>query len=170
MTKLRRFIFILLVVLTSAGCDQLSKLAAKTYLPVKPVLSYLGDTLRIQYAENSGAFLSIGASLPETMRILIFIGAVALFLLAVFCYLIFASKLDMLTVASLSLVLGGGIGNLIDRIAYGGHVIDFINLGIGGLRTGIFNIADVAIMLGIVLFVAGSFPGREKEQALKMEE
>jgi len=48
----------------------------------------------------------------------------------------------------LTLILCGGIGNLIDRIFYQGMVIDMINFGIGNLRTGILNLADLAITFG----------------------
>jgi signal peptidase II len=60
------------------------------------------------------------------------------------------------TTVALSLIAGGGLSNLIDRIAYGGYVIDFLNIGLGGLRTGIFNIADVAIMVGAISLIVRS--------------
>ena len=53
------------------------------------------------------------------------------------------------------LVIAGGSSNLIDRIARG-SVVDFMNVGIGSLRSGIFNFADVALMFGLVLIVIGS--------------
>jgi signal peptidase II len=48
-------------------------------------------------------------------------------------------------------VAAGGLGNLWDRLATGGWVVDFMNLGVGPLRTGIFNVADVALMAGVAL-------------------
>ena len=59
----------------------------------------------------------------------------------------------------LALFMAGALSNLIDRIAVG-SVIDFMNVGIGPLRTGIFNVADVAIMLGIALVIAEPFRAR----------
>jgi signal peptidase II len=53
----------------------------------------------------------------------------------------------------LALVAGGGISNLIDRLLYNGRVTDFLNVGIGGVRTGIFNVADMAIMAGALLLL-----------------
>lgn len=50
-------------------------------------------------------------------------------------------------------MLSGGLGNLLDRIMNDGRVIDFMNLGIGPLRTGIFNVADVCITIGVVLLI-----------------
>ncbi|PID99718.1 MAG: signal peptidase II, partial [Acidobacteria bacterium] len=53
----------------------------------------------------------------------------------------------------LSCVIGGGIGNLYDRIFNDGIVIDFMNFGIGSLRTGILNVADLSVTFGAVIFV-----------------
>jgi len=86
---------------------------------------------------------------------MIFTGGVATFLLGVLGYLLVASNLPAVTVLAFSLVLGGGLSNLLDRVAYGGYVVDFINLRIGSLRTGIFNAADVAITIGVLLVVFG---------------
>jgi signal peptidase II len=52
--------------------------------------------------------------------------------------------------ASIAFIFAGGIGNLIDRVWRDGLVTDFINLGIGPIRTGIFNVADVAVTFGII--------------------
>ena len=51
---------------------------------------------------------------------------------------------------ALALILAGGIGNLIDRISNNGLVTDFINVGIGPLRTGVFNVADMAVLFGVL--------------------
>lgn len=56
-----------------------------------------------------------------------------------------------------SLVLSGGVGNPVDRIVYDGRVVDFMNLGIGSLHTGIFNVADVYIRTGAFLLVLRAF-------------
>jgi len=155
MTTLKRVLLILLTVVWCVGCDQATKSIAKSHLPKSQMLSFVGDTVRLQYTENKGAFLSLGASLSENWRGMIFTGGVATFLLGVLGYLLVASNLPAVTVLAFSLVLGGGLSNLLDRIAYGGYVVDFINLGIGSLRTGIFNAADVAITIGVLLVVFG---------------
>ncbi len=74
-------------------------------------------------------------------------------LVAVLLYAFLASKAGPGQIIALSLICGGGIGNLVDRVRYDGYVTDFLNLGIGPLRTGIFNVADVALMAGIALFM-----------------
>ncbi len=113
----------------------------------------LGDVFRLQYAENTGAFLGLGDTLPEGLRAAIFTGIVTLILLGLLAYLIATPTLPMSILAGLSLVVGGGLSNLLDRVINEGRVIDFLNLGIGSLRTGIFNVADMAIMLGLLLVV-----------------
>ena len=55
------------------------------------------------------------------------------------------------------MMLSGGIGNLWDRIVHDGRVIDFMNVGLGGLRTGIFNVADLCITVGVVLLLFESW-------------
>ncbi len=149
--KFKKLAIIAFVLLGSVGCDQVTKVAAREHLSGRGTISYLGDTFRLTYAENHGAFLSLGASLPGYARTLIFTGVVGIFL-AGFAWWLFRTKAISTTMAVASaLVIGGGIGNLIDRIAFNGGVTDFMNMGIGGLRTGIFNVADVWIMVGVFL-------------------
>jgi signal peptidase II len=59
------------------------------------------------------------------------------------------------------LIIGGGLSNIYDRIV-AGKVVDFMNIGIGGLRTGIFNVADNAIMIGLFLMLPALFWKGEK--------
>ncbi len=66
---------------------------------------------------------------------------------------LFVQPMSLDTVVARSLVLSGGLGNLVDRIINDGRVIDFMNIGIGSLRTGIFNVADVCITVGVVVLV-----------------
>ena len=66
-----------------------------------------------------------------------------------------------LALLGLAFFVAGGASNLADRLARG-TVTDFINVGVGSLRTGIFNVADVAIMLGAALVAFGSFRSRDR--------
>lgn len=146
-----RLALIGLMLLVCVGCDQVVKAFAKQTLSSSPPISFLRGTVQFQYAENPGAFLSLGATLPAGTRFLwgvVFIGLTQVALLA---YLFRATTLSPTQKIGLSLFLGGGLGNLIDRIANDGQVIDFVSLGIGSLRTGIFNVADVAITAGVLL-------------------
>ena len=161
MHRLKHITIVCLILLSCVGCDQATKVIAKEYLPRNEIMSFASDTVRLQYVENKAGFLSMGSSLPEKTRELIFtVGAGAIVVLML-CYLLVASSLRPTTTIALSLICGGGFGNLIDRILYDGHVIDFLNVGIGGLRTGIFNVADVALMAGaFLILLSGTRHGR----------
>jgi signal peptidase II len=157
MIKLPRNLLILFTTLACVACDQATKSIAKQSLQLGDFYSYAGDTFRIQYAENSGAFLGLGANLSEPWRQLIFTLLVGAFLLALLVYLLRSSDLSSFATVCLSLVCAGGLSNLIDRVIYDGRVIDFLNVGIGSLRTGIFNVADMAITFGALLMLLESF-------------
>jgi len=118
--------------------------------------------VRLQYALNPGGFLSLGGALPESWRFWCFSIASSGVMLA-FAGLLLARGKSMTPTAfvALALVLGGGIGNLIDRWTQNGLVTDFLNLGIGPVRTGIFNIADMALCLGALILIA-SYPHAPK--------
>ena len=156
MARFIQIVVVAITLLSCVGCDQATKAVAKEYLPRNEVMSFARDTFRLQYAENKGAFLSIGASLPENARGLLFTVGIGAIVFGILGYLLFVPALPHATTVALSLIAGGGLSNLIDRIAYGGYVIDFLNIGFGGLRTGIFNIADVAIMVGAISLMVSS--------------
>ena len=153
MRTLQRIAVVTLTLLCCVGCDQMSKSAARSLLVSGNAQSYFGDSLRLQLVENPGSFLSLGASLPERFRFALFTGAVAALLIGLVAASLFARRLEAWRVIALALVAGGGISNLIDRLLYNGRVTDFLNVGIGGLRTGIFNVADMAIMAGALLLL-----------------
>ena len=149
-------VMILGACLATIGCDRVTKQAAATMLADSPDQSYLADTVRLTYAENVGGFLSVGAGLPVERRMLIFTVATGLLLMGVTLTAI-RGRWEGTRLLGAALIVSGGASNWIDRVATG-SVIDFLNVGIGPLRTGIFNVADVAIMVGaglVVLAVGG---------------
>jgi signal peptidase II len=153
MRSIPRFIVVMLTLSCCVGCDQVSKSAARSMLHAGVIESLFSDSLRLQLTENPGSFLSLGASLPEHLRFTLFTAAVAIILAGLVCAAFFSQRLSTARFVSLALVAGGGISNLIDRLLYDGRVTDFLNVGIGSLRTGIFNVADMAILAGALLLV-----------------
>jgi len=143
------------------GCDQLTKSVVRTHLVLGEGQSFMRDTIRLTHAENPGAFLSIGESLPDDIRSVIFIAGVGLLSLAALLAALFARGLGHWQVVALSLIAGGGMGNWIDRLINAGRVTDFLNVGIGSMRTGIFNVADMVLMAGVALFLMGSRRARD---------
>jgi|APLak6261675434_1056106.scaffolds.fasta_scaffold02952_3 signal peptidase II len=150
--------------------DQWTKQLATAHLKNNPPHIWLGDLFRLQYATNDGAFLSLGANLPPQARYWVLTIGVGVLLLALCIYALASKKLDTVQVASYSLIASGGFSNWIDRARFEGSVVDFMNMGIGSLRTGVFNIADLAILAGIgVLFVQG-YLEEKKQKALAAQQ
>ncbi len=164
----RRLILLCLVIALVVTLDQLAKAAARAYLAPRPPISLVGGIVQLVYSENPGAFLGLGAELPPPLQILIFGILAGLMTLAVAAYALTARGLTRAEVTAASLVVAGGIGNLIDRAVHQGRVTDFVSIGIGPLRTGIFNVADVAILAGVGWFVvlyALGVPGHSERDA-----
>ena len=140
--------------------DQITKHLARMTLAVSAPKHY--RFLSLLYAENSGAFLSLGATLPPQTRSLIFSGLVAIALFAGL-WALMTNRIDGRGDAiAVAFILGGGLGNLIDRVARGGRVTDFLYLALGPLHTGVFNVADIAITGGVIwLLVSWMFVNRD---------
>lgn len=153
MNRMKQVIVVVAVLLACVGIDQITKAVVRESLPRHEIMSYLGDTLRVQYAENRGAFLGMGAALSERTRTIVFVTGIGAVVAGILTYLLLAQASSLLFTAALSLIAAGGLGNLIDRVALGGYVVDFLNIGIGPVRTGIFNVADVAITAGALLLI-----------------
>ncbi len=149
----KRLRVIFLVTLSCVGCDQGTKLLASEHLPKFQMKSYFDDILRVGYTENTGAFLGLGNNLSEGTRFWIFVILVGAFLFGLLAHLVLNSKQQLTPLIALSLVFSGGLSNFYDRIVNNGAVIDFLNIGLGSVRTGIFNVADIAIMLGAFLLL-----------------
>ncbi len=153
-----RKLALLAIVLATIGCDRATKRLALEHLAYGPGHHFLADTVRLQFVENRGGFLGLGSDLPERARTALFVAGTGLLLLGV---LVGGLRYGVRgpARAGLALLWAGGISNLFDRVARG-SVVDFLNVGVGPLRTGIFNLADVAIMAGCLLLLARSGEGR----------
>ncbi len=138
------------------GCDQTSKHFAVVHLLDEPSKTFLGGLLRLEYAENVGAFLSLGAALPAWARTALFSVATSILLLTL-VVVAARQRWPRSSRLALAFIVAGGASNLVDRVLRG-RVIDFLNVGIGPIRSGIFNLADVAIVLGIAWLLAISDP------------
>ena len=149
----RRLLVFAFVLATCVGCDHATKQVATEWLGASPGLALLGGFVQLELVQNPGAFLSFGAGLPEIVRQLLLMGAVPLLLIGVGVFVWRSEAHTRLQVVALGLVTGGGLANWLDRVMDDGAVIDFVSLGIGALRTGIFNLADVAIVLGVLLLL-----------------
>ena len=122
----------------------------------KPPISYFHNTFRLDYVENTGAAMSMGDGLSKTASFWLLSILPLGFLVFLGGYVLLNSKeIGLLKLFSFSLIIAGGLGNVIDRIVFDRHVTDFMNIGILNLRTGIFNFADVCVTsgaIGLLLF------------------
>src|SRR4051812_9603378 len=157
---MNKFLLIGVTSIISIALDQFTKYLATKYLFMHEELSWWNDFFVLTYSINHGAFLGLGNSLPEGIRNLIFSGLVGLFLIGFSIYALRDKTMNRLQHFACGLILSGGFSNLYDRITNNGGVVDFMNMGIGGLRTGIFNVADMAIMAGVFVVVGAHFLDR----------
>ncbi len=157
-----RLKLIITVLVGTLAVDQLTKYIAKATLTLYQANNYLGGLFRLQLTHNDGAFLSLGSTLPDDLRHKLLLIGVGSFLLLLLLYTLFNKTANGQLVVALSLVFSGGLSNLLDRAVYGGYVVDFLNLGFGDVRTGVFNVADIAILGGAIMLLMVGFNGKPK--------
>ncbi len=131
--------------------DRVTKDMAKEHLKDKASYSYFHDSFRLTYVENTGAMLSMGDGISKTASFWLFSMLPLCFLGGFLVYIVKRSKrISYKKLLAFSLIFAGGIGNIIDRIWFDRHVSDFMNIGWGNIRTGIFNFSDVWITTGVI--------------------
>lgn len=171
MSGIKKTIIVGLIIAGCLGLDQVTKSVAKANLMYEPSIHLMKDMIRLQYTENTGAFLGFGSSINSTARFWIFTVIVGILLSGMFGYLCSRLVRETPEIIGWSLIVGGGFSNLIDRIFNKGAVVDFLNLGIGKLRTGIFNLADFEIMVGLfIILIYTVFYKEEETDQGKLEE
>ena len=143
-----RWSVLLLLLTLNFGCDQISKKIVRTEISDYEHISIIKDRFTLTKVENSGAFLSLGDNMPYIFRLIILTGLPLLFL-GYGLYFLFAKRnLPMSMQIALCFLIGGGIGNLYDRIVHG-SVTDFMHMDFYLFQTGVFNFADISIMIGV---------------------
>ncbi|HKJ24185.1 MAG TPA: signal peptidase II [Myxococcota bacterium] len=151
-----RFAAFVAILVFAGGCDHATKHLARETLGGSPAISLAADTVRFQLTENPGGFLSLGAHLPPELRRVFFLAFAPLAMVLVAIPILRSRSRSFGPVFALALVAGGGLANWVERLWNDGAVTDFVSVGIGSLRTGIFNLADVFVLAGVaVLLVTG---------------
>lgn len=149
---MKRYILVIALLALSIGLDRWTKLLAIEHLKDQPVRDIAGRFFQLVFVENTGAFLSFGAGFPDAVKLIVLTIMPSVLLGALLLYTLFSTQLNTWQVIAFSLIGGGGISNLFDRITEG-KVVDFMIMGIGSLRTGVFNTADVCIMIGLFMML-----------------
>ena len=155
--KRKRNLSITTIVFLSIALDQISKIWVRNNFDSYIENSIISDVFTLIKVENTGAFLGMGSELSEILRILLLIVLPIIVLISITIYNYIDKTLDKISIIGFSLIIGGGIGNIFDRIVYG-SVTDFLYLDFGGIfKTGIFNIADLSVTTGMILILISSF-------------
>jgi signal peptidase II len=145
--SLGRWILFAAIALIVVVLDQLSKTWVVSNLVQGEGFEVLGDWVRIVHWRNSGILFGM---LPQSAGAFAVVSLVVVALIV--AYHARAGRGILVTIA-LALLLGGALGNLIDRLHYG-SVVDFVDMGIGSWRFYTYNLADAAISTSLVLLIA----------------
>ena len=152
---------IILVVFLSVLFDQIIKLLISYNMNPNDSISIINNFFSITYARNIGAAWSI---LSGGRIILILLAIVAINVIYFLC--IHNKKLSGKDQILYSLLIGGILGNLIDRVIYG-YVIDYLDFNIFGYKYPIFNLADIFIVVSVILIIIFSFKVKKNENSSK---
>jgi signal peptidase II len=150
------------VFVVALGLDQLTKMWARHALkPIFPdVITVIRGFFELRYSENPGAAFGLFRSIPGSRYLLFVAGLGACFLVAQ--YLRKAAPETRRIAAELGL-LAGGLGNLIDRVAFG-RVTDFVVWKAGGYEWPTFNLADAWLVVGVIGLLIDTRPGTQKQK------
>lgn len=138
--------------------DQVVKILVISKLALQQSIIIINNFFNITYVRNTGAAWSI---LSGNVLLLIMISVLAL--VTIYYYLIKDKDLNKIDIVSYSMLIGGIIGNLIDRIVHG-YVIDYLDFKIFNYNFPIFNIADTLIVISIIIIGISLIVGEYREQ------
>jgi len=157
---------VLLVISVNIGCDQVSKNLVREKIYDSQIIGFVGDHFTLTKVENTGAFLSLGDDIPVKIKFVLLTLFPLAMLVGALIFLII-KKVPRVPLIAACFVIGGGIGNLYDRILYG-SVTDFMHIRFGFLQTGIFNMADVSVTVGVSILAVWYY--LEDRKMKKVEE
>ena len=137
--------------------------SGELYLIANRIITIIPGHLDLSYVENpAGAWGALG-SLPRHIRKIVFYGVTILALGVILYLIVYPPAYSWWIIIALSGILGGAIGNLVDRFSMG-SVVDFIHMYWGRLNWPNYNVADIGITIGLVILVGFSFFGSKKEK------
>lgn len=158
-------IAIIAVLLSNIGCDQITKKVARDHIDYGEQITIIADLLTITKVENTGAFLSLGNSLPSWIKIPLLMVLPSIVLVGMLILILRQTKIELNYAIAIAFIIGGGVGNLFDRILYG-SVTDFLYMDLKVFHTGIFNMADVSIVIGSLWIILMQLSSPRNKQFL----
>lgn len=159
--KLVRNLLILTLVVTNIGCDQVAKHIVRQNISYNERITVIDNFVTLTRVDNTGAFLSMGNNLPRTLYFIIMVLLPLAVIIYAVWYLLKSNELSRLLTVGISLFIGGGLGNIWDRILYG-SVTDFLYFDFHIFHTGIVNIADMSLTAGCFIVLIGMVINQRK--------
>lgn len=163
MKHLFRYFLVFILLTANVSCDQISKNLVREKMFYQEEILVVSSYLKLIKVENTGAFLSLGNSIPQPFKSIILSFLPLLFLVIASIYVMTKKSLSLPRVVAICFVIGGGVGNIYDRLVHG-SVTDFLHIDLGVVQTGIFNMADVSIMVGMTMLLIESFIVQNREK------
>lgn len=152
MSPLLRYAMLGLVSMSVVVIDQVTKFSIMQSMRLHESIPIIPNLFSITYIRNPGAAFGLLATSSSGFR-LVFFGLTSLFALALLGTILFRlPQHDWLGQLSIAAILGGAVGNLLDRMRYG-EVIDFLDVYIDAYHWPAFNVADAAISVGVVFLI-----------------
>ncbi|MFK8039252.1 MAG: signal peptidase II [Crocinitomicaceae bacterium] len=150
--RLIKMLFSVLIIFSNISCDQITKNKVRTEISTNETIQVINDNFILTHVENAGAAMSLGENLSPNLKIIVLQVLPLLVMIFLFIYIIKEKKMSKLSMIGISFIIGGGIGNIYDRILYD-SVTDFMYIEFGAFHTGIFNMADVSVVIGVLLLL-----------------
>ncbi len=144
--------------------DQASKFYVHAQIPLYHSVVVIPDFFSLTYVRNPGAAFGILSTQPEAFRQVFFLIVSVLALAMLLLFVVQTPSSDRMSLTALSLLLGGAVGNMIDRVRMG-EVIDFLDFYIGRHHWYTFNVADSAITVGVSLLMLGALLSKKSAPA-----
>ncbi len=160
-----RVAIILSLVFLNISCDQLSKKIARNKIEPNERIQVIQDNLILTKVENTGAAYSWGSNWNPIVKRVVLQVIPAIVLLILLGMVLIKKEYPNSVIIGFSFVIGGGIGNVFDRIVYG-SVTDFMYVDLGFFATEIFNMADVSIVIGALIVLSNALTSKKEVKDL----
>jgi signal peptidase II len=155
-------VLLVFIIVANILLDQLSKIIVRKAIAENEVIQVFKNYFILTKVENTGAFLSAGNNLPDFLRVILLTILPIVVLLYGLWFVFKHQNIPALMQIGICFLIGGGIGNIFDRVLYG-SVTDFLFMDFVIFRTGVFNVADMSIMVGIGLLLLQNFTAKSNE-------
>jgi signal peptidase II len=169
MSRNGRYLILALISLSTVALDQVSKVQIMQTMRLHESIPVVAEFFSLTYIRNPGAAFGLLASSGQTFR-LIFFGLTSVFALGLLGMIFFRLRQDdWIGQLSIAGILGGAIGNLLDRVRFG-EVIDFLDFYVNGYHWPAFNVADAAISVGVFFLILHFALEKKEEEGVLQQE